>query len=289
MKDYWYKKNKTQLLRGFCAVIEEGSTIKASKVLNISHSAISLQISTLEKSLKFKLFERKNQRLIPTKDGLKFYRLSRRFLTDLDFIFKNAKQLINENYENNVKIASNEYIFSYIMPSYFKKMIEKKPNIQFEIHNTSLEEGLLFLNSRVVDFVIFPIPKFHIKKANISYIPFRKSYFGLNIPFNHPLHNVKAREISWNMVSKFEYLSLNPSFAGSRFKIFNKTPEICFGIAREGMVIVGGERLYATWHKEKLIFKECPNLEPVCDFYILKRKGEISVYAKEMLKLMLKD
>ena len=65
MHDYWYKKNKTQLLRGFCAVMEEGGVVKASKKLNISQLSVSLQISSLERDLDFQLFIRENQKLIP--------------------------------------------------------------------------------------------------------------------------------------------------------------------------------------------------------------------------------
>ena len=90
MHDYWYKKNKTQLLRGFCAVMEEGGILKASRKLNIAQSSISLQVTSLERDLGFQLFLRENQKLTPTEEAKRLYKVCKKVLTEMDMIFKRS-------------------------------------------------------------------------------------------------------------------------------------------------------------------------------------------------------
>ena len=59
MKDnvrFYYKKNRLQQIRGFCATVQCNCSIrKASTILGIEHGAVSLQIKSLEKDLNTKI------------------------------------------------------------------------------------------------------------------------------------------------------------------------------------------------------------------------------------------
>jgi DNA-binding transcriptional LysR family regulator len=61
-------------LRVFHAVAEAGSFTKAGTVLNLSQSAVSRQISTLEQELRVPLFHRHARGLLPTEQGELLYR-----------------------------------------------------------------------------------------------------------------------------------------------------------------------------------------------------------------------
>ena len=62
-------------LRAYRALVETGSVTRAAEALNLSQPTISRQISMLEQTLGFKLFDRLgNNRLVPSVLGERFYR-----------------------------------------------------------------------------------------------------------------------------------------------------------------------------------------------------------------------
>lgn len=95
-KNFYYKKDRLSQLRGFCAVVEnECSIAKASKKLCLTSSAISKQISSLEKDMNIILFNRtNNNRIVITKTGEEFYKDSFKKLKGIENLFlkfKNCK------------------------------------------------------------------------------------------------------------------------------------------------------------------------------------------------------
>lgn len=60
-------------LEAFHAVVVMGATTRAAEMLAVSQPAISRLIKQLEHATKLKLFERRNGRLIPTREGLLFH------------------------------------------------------------------------------------------------------------------------------------------------------------------------------------------------------------------------
>jgi len=83
-----YKKNKIEQLKGFCAVVECGSSVHDAAVKsNISATTISKQISSLEEDLGFLLFNRVKNRLVLNKEGMLYYKEAKRVLLDLDKIY----------------------------------------------------------------------------------------------------------------------------------------------------------------------------------------------------------
>ena len=57
-KQFYYKKNRLQQLRGFCYAAQMGSMLKCANKMGLTQGAITLQIQSLERDLGIKLFER---------------------------------------------------------------------------------------------------------------------------------------------------------------------------------------------------------------------------------------
>lgn len=295
---YWYKKNKVQPLRGFCKVMEEGSILQASKAMNIAQSSVSLQVHSLEEELNIKLFTRKNQKLIPTEEGRKFYKMSKKFIDELDFMFENASSIIREDYDNKVKIAAHPYIFSHFLPRIFKKLIEKNPKIRFELHNVSVEDGLDFLSNGNVDICFFPVDKNYLREE-IFVQDFYKCKFGITVAKNHPLAKIPEHKITWNMLAEYDYITIGKSITtqglkstlttyglSSRFELHNGTWEICLSFIKEGLSIGGGDKKYSQ-DREDVVFKECEFLMPEYKFHILLNKNNsISKSSQELLEMI---
>jgi DNA-binding transcriptional LysR family regulator len=293
-----YKKNKVQQLRLFCAVIEEGTILKAAEKFNTAQPNVSLQITSLEKDLQVKLFKREKQRLKPTPEALRFYKMCKKTIEEMDFLFSNAMQTIKHDNDNTIKLAGHFYMLSHILPPYFKRMIEKKNDVRFELHNTEYEETIDLLNAGTIDFAIFPADSNNLPK-NIEMQEFYKCKFGIGMHKDHPLAKVPEEEITWNLLSEYDYITignnittqgLKAALTGnsikSKFKLFNGTWEICTGIMKEGLAISGTDEKYASWHSEG-VYKACPHLIPEHKFHVLTNTHcEPSNASKQFLHIL---
>jgi hypothetical protein len=80
-----YKKSKLGKLRSFCAVVEnQDSILKASEAIMISSSSVSKDISSLEKDLGYKLFDRIKNKLLINKNGQEYYKIAKNIILDLE-------------------------------------------------------------------------------------------------------------------------------------------------------------------------------------------------------------
>jgi DNA-binding transcriptional LysR family regulator len=295
---HWYKKNKLQQLRGFCAVIEEGSVLKACKKMNIAQSSVSLQISSLERDLKVKLFKRDKQRLIPYPEALRFYKIAKKSLDEIDFMFENAMQSMKYDYDNIIKIAGHTYMLSHILPPYYKKILGNQPDTRFEIWNSSYEEAIDMLNNGSVDIAIYPVGN-DFKMKNIEINEFYKCQFGIGVSKDHALAEIKDEEITWEMLSKYDYITIGKSVTtqglksrieanriSSKFALHNGTWEICMGIMKEGLSVSGADTGYGKWHDD-IVVKKCPHLAPEYKFHVLtNNKTNISKASNEFLSIL---
>ena len=72
-KQFYYKRNRIQQLKGFYYTVQTGSVSNAARKMGLSQSAITLQIQSLERDLKTKLFEREGKKITITKAGKLFF------------------------------------------------------------------------------------------------------------------------------------------------------------------------------------------------------------------------
>ncbi len=96
-------------LECFCAVCETGSFTKAAGLLYVTQSAVSQQISSLEKELRVRLFNREGRVLSITDAGSLFYQKCRMILNDIDDAVSETRKF-NEN-------ASREYTAAVQCPA----------------------------------------------------------------------------------------------------------------------------------------------------------------------------
>lgn len=296
-----YKRNKLQQLKLFCAVIEEGNLLKAANKMNTAQPNVSLQIKSLEKSLNVELFKREKQRLIPTPEALRYYKMCKKSIEEIDFLLGDAMNVIKEDYDNLIKIAAHSYMLSHILPPYFKKIIEINPKVKFELHNSSYIEAMDMLESGAVDFAVYPADLQNLPKG-IEARGFYKCSFGLAMAKNHPLATVKDQDITWNMIADHDFVTLGEGVTAqgakkalqdggvsSRFRVHNGTWEICSGIINENLTLGGSDVKYLTPFKKysNLTIKHCPSLLPDYQFYTLTNKNTFrSKSADKILEIL---
>lgn len=137
-------------LRIFYAVAEAGSFTHAGEALNLSQSAVSRQISTLEESIGISLFHRHARGLILTEEGELLHKTAGEIFGKLAMI---EGQLADSKHlpEGPLRITVAEFIGSTWLAPKLAKLREDHPDIQLTM---LLDDRILNLNMREADAAI---------------------------------------------------------------------------------------------------------------------------------------
>ncbi len=137
-------------LRVFHAVAEAGSFTHAGETLNLSQSAVSRQIGTLEETLKVPLFHRHARGLILTEQGELLFKTTRDVFAKL----ATTQALLTESTDRPkgpLKIATTVAFGSIWLTPRMKEFLELYPDIQVTI---LLDDGEVDLAMREADVAI---------------------------------------------------------------------------------------------------------------------------------------
>ncbi|MBL1141892.1 MAG: LysR family transcriptional regulator [Proteobacteria bacterium] len=136
---------KNEGLREFVAVVESGGFTAAAKVLNVSTSFISRQVTQLEKRLEIRLLHRTTRTVRLTEMGKIYYERSREILDQLETLDSEMSDL-QEKPKGLVKItAAGEYAERYVAPT-VARFVTKYPDVSVQLDATMqvvdiIEEG----------------------------------------------------------------------------------------------------------------------------------------------------
>ena len=87
---------ETSQLQTLVAISNEGSYSLAAEKLGVTQSAISQSVKALEKKLEVKLLRKNGKKIVLTQEGLDLFRLSSKFLSELDTTIQNISTSKNE-------------------------------------------------------------------------------------------------------------------------------------------------------------------------------------------------
>jgi DNA-binding transcriptional LysR family regulator len=137
-------------LRIFHAVAEAGSFTHAGEKLNLSQSAVSRQISTLEESLGVSLFHRHARGLLLTEQGELLQKAAKDIFGKLSMI---EGQLVDSRQlpEGPLRITTTEFIGSTWLAPHLREFQEQHPGVQITL---LLDDRVLNLSMREADAAI---------------------------------------------------------------------------------------------------------------------------------------
>lgn len=137
-------------LRVFKVVADVGSFTHAGDVLDLSQSAVSRQISTLEKSLKVPLFHRHARGLVLTEQGDLLYETTCAVFEELQKVqirLSDSRELA----EGALKITTVEFIASTWLAPQLPVFLNKYPDIQVQMF---LDDRVYDMNKREADVAL---------------------------------------------------------------------------------------------------------------------------------------
>lgn len=171
----------------FIEVVKSGSFSKASKKFYISQSAVSQQISNLEKELGFSLFERNTYRPTLTKKGKEYYDLC---LTLMDTYNKGINKIKDSN---TINIGITGPFEKKHIPVLIKEF-KKTHKVKFNVIVNNFRGGIDDLLTKKVDISFGLINDFN-RHLELNTYKIYESHICAVLSRDHPLSNRNVIDI----------------------------------------------------------------------------------------------
>jgi DNA-binding transcriptional LysR family regulator len=186
-------------LKMFCDLAETESFTRAAQINNVTQSAISQQISSLERQFKSLLVERSKKKFRLTREGEVLYEYSKQILGTYEAIF-NTFQEIKDVISGNIRVATVYSVGLYDLPPYLKKFIKSHPNVNVHIEYRPPSQVYADVLGNVVDLGLVAYPE---PDPKLEIVPLREERLVLVCHPSHPLAKAKTLSLKDIQGQKF--------------------------------------------------------------------------------------
>jgi DNA-binding transcriptional LysR family regulator len=190
-------------LKVFCDLAETQSFTKAAQINGVTQSAISQQISSMERIFKSLLIERSKKRFRLTREGQVLYDYSKQIIAtygSLDSKLQELKDIIS----GTIRVATIYSIGLHDLPPYIKKFMKNYPTVNIHVEYRRANQVYEDVFSNVVDLGLVAYP---MKDSKLEIVPLRKEPLVLICHPQHPFakqKTVKLKQLVEEKVIGFE-------------------------------------------------------------------------------------
>lgn len=204
IEQFFYKNNRLQQLRGFCAVMQYNNLSRAGEKLGLTHTTISLQVKSLEDDLNIKLLNRNGPKISPTKDAEILYELAIRHVEGINNIYDEFVALKYKDKSDEIRIAANNASLNFVLPKILEPYLAANQNIYSTVIFAEQEDGLKKLANDEIDVLLIPRREHKaIDNKLFNYTPlFYYAPVLLTLP-NHPLAGKK--KLGVHEIAKYDF------------------------------------------------------------------------------------
>ncbi len=179
-------------LKVFCDLTETESFTKAAQINEVTQSAVSQQISSLEKQFKSLLIERSKKKFRLTREGQVLYEYSKQIIQTYDSLH-NRLQEIKDIISGTIRVATIYSIGLHDLPPYLKKFLRSFPTVNVHIEYRRANQVYDDVLGNVVDLGLVAYP---VKDPKLELIPLRKDALVMICHPTHPLAKNKTVKLS---------------------------------------------------------------------------------------------
>jgi len=195
---------QVESLKVFCDLAETESFTKAAQINNVTQSAVSQQISSLERQFKSLLIERSKKKFRLTREGQVLYEYSKQIIQSYDSLH-NRLQEIKDIISGTIRVATIYSIGLHDLPPYLKKFLKLFPTVNVHVEYRRANQVYEDVLSNVVDLGLVAYPT---KDPKLELIPLRKDVLVLICHPQHPL--AKNKSIKLSQLSGEKFISFEP-------------------------------------------------------------------------------
>ena len=190
-------------LKVFCDLAETESFTKAAQINSVTQSAVSQQISSLERIFKSLLIERSKKRFRLTREGQVLYDYSKQIIQTYESLHSKLQEL-KDIISGTIRVATIYSIGLHDLPPYIKKFMKNYPTVNIHVEYRRANQVYEDVFSNVVDLGLVAYP---MKDSKLEIIPLRKEPLVLICHPQHPFakqKSVKLKQLVDQKVIGFE-------------------------------------------------------------------------------------
>jgi DNA-binding transcriptional LysR family regulator len=190
-------------LKVFCDLAETESFTKAAQINSVTQSAVSQQISSLERIFKSLLIERSKKRFRLTREGQVLYDYSKQIIQTYESLHSKLQEL-KDIISGTIRVATIYSIGLHDLPPYIKKFMKNYPTVNVHVEYRRANQVYEDVHSNVVDLGLVAYPA---KDAKLETIALRKEPLVLICHPQHPFakqKSIKLKQLVEQKVIGFE-------------------------------------------------------------------------------------
>lgn len=190
-------------LKVFCDLAETESFTKAAQINMVTQSAVSQQISALERTFKSLLIERSKKKFRLTREGQVLYDYSKQIIQTYESLHSKLQEL-KDIISGTIRVATIYSIGLHDLPPYIKRFMKSYPTVNIHVEYRRANQVYEDVLSNVVDLGLVAYP---MKDSKLEIIPLRKEPLVLICHPQHPFtkqKSVKLKTLAGQKVIGFE-------------------------------------------------------------------------------------
>src|SRR6266480_1398188 len=191
-------------LKVFCDLAETESFTKAAQINNVTQSAVSQQISSLERQFKSLLIERSKKKFRLTREGQVLYDYSKQITATYDALHSKLQE-IKDIISGTIRLATIYSIGLHDLPPYLKKFLKAYPTVNVHVEYRRANQVYEDVLGNVVDLGLVAYPS---RDSKLEIVPLRKDALILICHPQHPF--AKQKSIKMKTLSGQKFIGFQP-------------------------------------------------------------------------------
>jgi len=191
-------------LKVFCDLTETESFTKAAQINGVTQSAVSQQISSLERQFKSLLIERSKKKFRLTREGQVLYDYSKQVIATYDALHSKLQE-IKDIISGTIRVATIYSIGLHDLPPYVKRFLKAYPTVNVHVEYRRANQVYDDVLGNVVDLGLVAYPT---KDAKLEIIPIKKDPLVLVTHPHHPL--AKAKTVKLKAIAGQKFIGFEP-------------------------------------------------------------------------------
>jgi DNA-binding transcriptional LysR family regulator len=191
-------------LKVFCDLADTESFTKAAQINNVTQSAVSQQISSLERLFKSLLIERSKKKFRLTREGQVLYEYSKQIIGTYQAL-QSKLQEIKDIISGTIRVATIYSIGLHDLPPYLKKFLKGYPTVTVHVEYRRPNQVYEDVTGNVVDLGLVAYPS---RDHKLEIVPLRKDPLVLVCHPQHPF--AKHKSIKLKSLSGQKFIGFQP-------------------------------------------------------------------------------
>jgi DNA-binding transcriptional LysR family regulator len=190
-------------LKVFCDLAETESFTKAAQINSVTQSAVSQQISALERAFKSLLIERSKKKFRLTREGQVLYDYSKQIIQTYESLHSRLQEL-KDIISGTIRVATIYSIGLHDLPPYIKRFMKNYPTVNIHVEYRRANQVYEDVLSNVVDLGLVAYP---VRDSKLEIVPLRKEPLVLIAHPQHPFakqKSIKLKSLAGQKVISFE-------------------------------------------------------------------------------------